>query len=62
MEQTAARMMAEIDGLLGGGAAGLQLAIGRLPAMMWLGEERWRIREGRGVVCVKRGRAEGRYL
>jgi hypothetical protein len=59
MEQTAARMVAAIDGLLGGGAAGLQLAIGRLPAMMWLGEERWRIRERRGVEWREKSFAEG---
>jgi hypothetical protein len=59
MEQTAARMVAAIDGLLGGGAAGLQLAIGRLPATMWLGEGRWRIREGRGVDWREKSVAEG---
>jgi hypothetical protein len=59
MEQTAARMVAAIDGLLGGGAAGLQLAIGWLPAMMWLGEERWRIREGGGVDWREKSVSEG---
>jgi hypothetical protein len=52
-------MVAAIDGLLGGGAAGLQLAIGWLPAMMWLGEERWRIREGGGVDWREKSVAEG---
>jgi hypothetical protein len=59
MEQTAARLVAAIDGLLGGGAAALQLAIGRLSATMWLGEERWRIREGRGVEWRDKSFAEG---
>jgi hypothetical protein len=52
-------MVAEIDGSLGGGAAGLQLAIGRLSATTWLGEGRWRTREGRGVDWREKIVAEG---